>query len=195
MLPSRNGSSDKLSRAQLIRTAARERNEEFPLTYSGGGTALVRKLTLQDLVALDAIPHASQDAVAHMLESAMESGVSKPTELNFAALMKALGGPIAGVRLVTDLASAAVIIGFVDPEVVATAAEITDPDRQVTLDDIDSRDRMAFWEWSQDKEEAEAQSFSTLFQPRPEGPDQTAGHAPDQVPVVQAFRSFEDERS
>lgn len=195
MAHSPNGTGERISRAETIRNAARKQNEEFPLPHSGGGTALVRRLTLQDLVAMDAIPTASQQAVSKMLESMLEGTDGTADGMNLDAIMKALGGPIAGLKLVTELANASVIIGFIDPEVVANAKMITTPDRQVSLDQIDSRDRMAFWEWCQGQEEAEAKSFATLFQPRQTESAETPGHDADSVPVLQTLGSFEDERS
>lgn len=194
MARSPNGTGEKILRAEIIRKAAQERNEEFPLPHSGGGTALVRRLTLQDLVAMDAIPTTSQQAVGKMLESMMLEGEESKVNMNLAGIMKALGGPIAGLRLVNELSNAAVIIGFIDPQVMSSRDSVTDPDRQVALEDIDSRDRMSFWEWCQGQEEAEANSFATLFQPRPEGAAQTTGHDSDPVPVLQTVGYFEDER-
>lgn len=193
MARSPNGKADKIVRAEIIRKAAAERNVEFPLPHSGGGTALVRKLTVQDLIALESMPTSSQAAVAKMLESVIRDGNAK-VNMSIADMMKAMGGPIEGIRLVTVLADAAIIAGFVDPQVMYTREEVKDESTQVALEDIDSRDRMSFWEFCQDAEEAESKAYATFFQSGQAGAGVPAPRDSDNLPLLQTIGSYEDER-
>lgn len=193
MARSPNGKADKIVRAEIIRKAAAERSMTFPLPHSGGGDAIVRKLTVQDLVALESMPTASQQAVAKMLESVISDGNTK-VNMSIADMMKAMGGPLEGIRLVTVLADAAIIAGFIDPQVMYTREEVKDESTQVALEDIDSRDRMSFWEFCQDAEEAESKAYAAFFQSGQAGSGVPAPRDSDHVSVLQAVGSFEDER-
>lgn len=138
------------SRAATIRAAqeaARATREQvFPLPATGG-EAVVRRLDLLELIALDAIPAALQGIVNELLETQIGgSGGEQPSATD---VVRAAGGPLAALKQQQALADAACVAGFLDPRLVATAAEVTDPERELALDEIERSDRLAYWTWCQ----------------------------------------------
>lgn len=165
-----NGTNGRLSRAAAIRAARDANTETFTLAHTGT-TVRVRRLTLQDLIALDAIPTSAQATVDAMIEGSLNDDGSTKAELTTRDLFKQLGGATAGIRLQAELADAAVVIGFVDPRVVRTEDEISDPETTVWIQDIDRRDRLAFWEWVNAGEAAEAGATAAIFPQPAAAPD------------------------
>ena len=143
------------SRAAAIRAArlaaAADREIEFPLPATGG-TALVRRLDLMELIALDAIPATLQAVVNDLLESQLGDDASASTT----DVMRALGGPLVAIQKQYELADALCLVGFVDPRLVPTADDVTDPETELALEDIARADRMAYWTWCQGATEAVA---------------------------------------
>lgn len=150
----------KLSRAESIRQARAAKLHELPLLATGG-TALVRRLTLPELIALDAIPSHLQAMVSEMVEPLL--GGEAVTAPSNSEIISRLGGPLAAIKLQGELADAAALLGFVDPQLVLTADQITDPDKHVLLSDIDFADRAAYWAWCQGQEAAEAAAVEAVF--------------------------------
>lgn len=157
-----NGTEKKVSRAEAIRQARAAKTSEFPLPNSGGIIAQVRRLTLNELIALDAIPTSSQEAVNRFLESMATADGGIDTS-DTKALFRSMGGAIAGIKMAADMADAAVLLGFIDPQVVRFEELITDRNKQVTLADIDPVDRQEFWAWCQAQEETAAQAVAPVF--------------------------------
>ena len=150
-----NGRHDGGNRAAIIRAAraasAAAREVEFPLDATGG-SALVRRLDLMELIALDAIPATVQAVVNDLLEAQLgDAGTASITEV-----MRALGGPLVAIQKQYELADAFCLAGFIDPRLVPTADDVTDPETELALDDIARADRMAYWTWCQGATEAAA---------------------------------------
>jgi hypothetical protein len=168
-----------LSRAEAIRAAraaaAANREHVFPLTATGG-EALVRRLDLMDLIALDAIPAHLTEVVNQMLAETL-GGEGEPTN---AALFAALGGPLNAVKHQRELADAACCAGFIDPQVVPTPDAVTDPARQIAVTEIERADRDAYWSWAMGAEEAQAAALAGAF-PQP-------GAAPSPRPAGESLR-------
>src|SRR4051812_10157488 len=88
------------SRAAAIR-AAREatkakRETTFPLVATGG-EAVVRRLDLLELIALDAIPQGLQAVVNEIIEASM-GGNSDGAEIGEAEAVRVMGGGIAALK-------------------------------------------------------------------------------------------------
>lgn len=187
--------TDKPSRAQANRAArlAKQHAEghAFPLTHTGG-EALLRRLDLMDAIALDLIPNHLTGTVDRMLAAMIGEDGTGTAELSTRDLFAALGGATNAVRAKRALADAVCFACFVDPVLVPTAADITDPETQQAIDEIDLRDRDAVFDWVQNQEAAEAAAVTPVFPqpaadvtpitpveslPRPEPVRLVAGHA------------------
>ncbi|HEY7119312.1 MAG TPA: hypothetical protein VH475_22165 [Tepidisphaeraceae bacterium] len=145
-----------VSRASAIR-AARQASQAaaeivFPLPATGG-EALVRRLDLLELIALDAIPAGLQSVVNDMLSTQIGGGGEAPV---LDDVLAAAGGPLAALRQQQQLADAACLAGFLDPRLVATPADVTDGEHELALEEIARADRLAYWTWCQGGEEAAA---------------------------------------
>lgn len=150
MAPKSNGAAPP-SRAAAIR-AAREatrttRETTFPLSATGG-EAVVRRLDLLELIALDAIPAALQSIVNDLLETQL-GGEGTGEEPAVTDVIRAAGGPLAALKQQQALADAACLAGFIDPRVVAQASDVTNPDTEIIIDEIERSDRLAYWTWCQ----------------------------------------------
>ena len=154
-----------------------QREISFPLPETGG-EALVRRLDLMELIALDAIPASLQAVVNDILEAQLGGGGEEPA---LPDVLKAAGGPLAALRQQQQLADAACLVGFLDPKLVATAADVVDDTTELALDEIARADRLAYWAWCQGGEEAAA--LATAF-PEPAAaaaagpPEPTVLHEP-----------------
>ncbi len=135
----------------------------------------MRRLDLLELIALDAIPASLQVAVDRLLETQLGDG----GEPDLASIMRAAGGPLKALRQQQELADAACLAGFLDPRLVATPDEVTDPDRQLVLTEIERADRLAYWEWCQGT--TEAAPLATVF--REPAAAAAAGSASDPVRI------------
>lgn len=166
------------SRAALIRAARAESIVDFPLPNSGGAVARVRRLSLIEAIASGAIPAHLTNAVNAMLGAGVVDDASGPTA---ARMMDAAGGPVAALANQMALVDASCILGFVDPQLVATEAEVTDLDRQLWVGDIQSADRLAYWTWCQGEEDGAALAPSF---PQPTGEPVAPAHPrPTGLPV------------
>lgn len=153
----------KLSRAQQIRAKRDGGIHDLPLPVCGV-TARVRRLSIFDLVEVGAIPHELESVVERYLTQGMAGNNAEQTGLD--EVLREAGGAVAALRGMQGLADAACLRGFVDPVVVAGEAELTDPDNQVLLTDLDRNDRMAYWLWLQGQEQTDANRVAAVF-PQP----------------------------
>jgi hypothetical protein len=176
------------SRAAAIR-AAREatkatRETTFPLVATGG-EAIVRRLDLLELIALDAIPVGLQALVNDVIEASI-GGSTDGAAPSDAEAVRVMGGGLAALKQQQALADVACLAGFIDPRLVATAAEVTDPETELPLAEIERSDRLAYWTWCQGGELPAA--LATVF-PEPAAaaaarpPGNAVQHEPVDVPL------------
>ena len=141
-----------INRAAVIRAARAaaqsSREVEFPLPATGGA-ALVRRLDLMELIASTrSRPRCRRSStICSKRSSARGTGIAHRGDAR-------LRRPAGRHPETIQLADALCLAGFIDPRLVATAADVTDPETELVLDEIARADRMAYWNWCQGTTEA-----------------------------------------
>lgn len=108
----------------------------------------MRRLDLLELIALDAIPSGLQ-AVVNDLLAAQIGAATDGAEPDLVDVLAAAGGPLKALQQQQALADAACLVGFLDPRLVPTPEDVTDPEHELALAEIDRADRLRYWEWCQ----------------------------------------------
>lgn len=120
----------------LTPAKARERRQREERGYlfqlkATGGYAHVRLPNLADKATIKALPQQMQATVREFMFDVQDRDIKT---IDLADL---LGGT-------TELANTYCLVGFINPPLVLTEADVTDPERQVVITDINVMDRMAF---------------------------------------------------
>lgn len=156
-----NGAVARMTRAQRMRAqrqAARDTGIPFRLIHSGiDEPVMVRRLDLLEMVQLGAFPSHLQAVVDRIIAAQIGGG---STDRSASDVLMA-DGALAGVRHIQAMADATCIAGFVDPQLVATEAEITNPHEQFALTELNAKDRMRFWSFCQGEEAASADALKS----------------------------------
>jgi hypothetical protein len=136
--------SPRANKAQAIRNA-RRKHEIFVLRYTAEEPIEVEVRTpdIASLIGLGLVPVSARELVNQLIRQA---DIKSEAEASKAASKLVEQSPMGAIEAYTDLVNATVIAGFVNPKVVLHLKDVVDDDT-VWIDDIDYRDRTAYFEW------------------------------------------------
>lgn len=116
-------------------------------TAPSGAVIRMRDLAIVDRVLIDSLPQHLQEIVGNIIDRSDALSGDDETDDNTRA-MDAFGGEERTLRStydnLTDLGNHFAVAAWIEPEVVPTEADVTDPDRQIPATLIPRDDRMAF---------------------------------------------------
>lgn len=149
-----------LSRANTLRRKQGELARGTPYTLPKSKVeVLVRRPSIITLLRSNVIPLPLQERINTLV---MAGSRGRGDD----AVQDVVQGGIGALMEFLDLADIVCIAGFVDPQVVSTPDQITDPDTQICVDDMDPDDRLAYWRYVIGQE-------ATAAAPVAEFPDQS----------------------
>lgn len=117
-------------------------------TAPSGAVIRVRDLTIMDRVLTDTLPNHLQEIVNRIIDSSEALSGDREDESDAELALRMLGGDNPSLREVYgnlyEMGVAFCVASWLEPEVVPTEADVTDPERQIPATRIAKADREAF---------------------------------------------------
>ncbi len=170
-MPQRTTTANAAPKQSTGAAAYRQMAEQGVLwTAPSGAVIRVRDLTIADRAVMLAMPQDLQKIVSDIIERSpsLKGADSAETEEELLELFAGEegGGMTALLEREYRLGVHACIACWIDPQVVLTSEEVTDPDTQISADVIPASDRRAFLTRVFGGNEQEAAALAT-FRPEP----------------------------
>lgn len=135
-------------------------------TAPSGAVIRVRDLTIMDRATVNALPQDLQEIINTVIEQSESLRGQADDEATTDTLLDLMGGDDRNIRTALDRFDAIgqqfVIMGWIEPQVVPTADDVTDPATQIPIARVLPSDRQAFMTRTFGSDAVEATQLATF---------------------------------